>query len=121
MGLSRGLLLAWVPRQSLNVIFYSTHLIHIDLLDNKDKTISITFVYGHPDQVRRGEVRQQLLSLKAIAQPNWLWIGDFNQVLSRDKKFSFTQGRITSANLFQQVITNLQLCDLAATGKGLPG
>lgn len=55
MGLSRGLLLAWMPRQSLKVTFDSAHLIHIDLLDNKGKPISITFVYGHPDQAKRKE------------------------------------------------------------------
>nr|POE76348.1 hypothetical protein CFP56_34515 [Quercus suber] len=86
------------------------------LLDNKGKPISITFVYGHLDQAKREEV-WQLSSLKATAHPNWLCIGDFNQILSKDEKFSFTQGSIAGANLFQQVISNLHLCDLTATGQ----
>lgn len=114
---SGGLLLAWMPRQSLKVTFDSTHLIHINLLDNKGKPISITFVYAQPDQAKREEVWQQLSSLKATAHPNWLCIGDFNQTLSKDEKFSFTQGSIVGANLFQQVILDLHLCDLTATGQ----
>ena len=49
VGLSGGLILAWMTRHSLQINFVSNHLIHIDLLDNKGNPISITFVYGHPD------------------------------------------------------------------------
>lgn len=69
VGLSGGLILAWMTRQSLKIIYESAHLIHIDLV-NKGKFISITFVYGHPDQARRDEVWQQLISLKSSGQPN---------------------------------------------------
>ena len=60
---------------------------------------------------------QQLKTLKDIAQPSWLCIGDFNQVLSREEKFSFHQNPIVGAELFQQVLSDLQLCDLMASGQ----
>ena len=64
MDFSGGLILAWLPRQSLQVVYDSKNLIHIDLLDNKGNPFSITFVYRHLDHAKRGEVWQQLKSLK---------------------------------------------------------
>lgn len=63
------------------------------------------------------EVWHQLKSLKSCAHLNWLCIGDFNQVLTKDEKLSFHQGSIVGAHLFQQVVAELQLCDLAVTGQ----
>ena len=58
---------------------------------------------------------QQIRNLKNLAHPNWLCIGDFNQILSKEEeKFSFNQGTIVGANLFQQLIFELQLCNLMA-------
>ena len=115
MGLGGDLILAWMQRSFLRVVHESPHLIHIDVTYNKGKPLSITFVYGHPELVKRNEVCQQLKTLKDIAQPSWLCIGDFNQVLSREEKFSFNQNPIASAELFQQVLSDLQLCDLMVT------
>ena len=64
MDFSGGLILTWLPRQSLQVVYDSKNLIHIDLLDNKGKPLLITFVYRHLDHAKRGEVWQQLKSLK---------------------------------------------------------
>lgn len=60
---------------------------------------------------------QQLRNIKNIAHPSWLCIGDFNQILSKEEKFSFNQGSIIEAELFQQAISDLQLCNLVATGQ----
>ena len=49
---------------------------------------------------KRNDVWQQLKTLKDIAQPSWLCIVDFNQVLSREEKFSFNQNPIAGAELF---------------------
>ena len=117
VGFGRGLILAWMPRQSLVLVFASEHLIHISLLDNKQNPLSITFVYGHPNHAKRDLVWQQLKSLKDLSHPNWLSIGDFNQVLNSQDKMSFNQGNIVGANLLQQVIDDLHLCDLMATGQ----
>jgi len=59
-----GAVLAWMPRQSLKVVFATKNLIHIDLLDNKGSPLSITFVYGHPKHAKRDLVWQQLKTLK---------------------------------------------------------
>ena len=117
LGLGRGLILAWMQRSYLRVVHESPHLIHIDVTDNKGKPLSIIFVYGHPELGKRNEVWQRLKTLKDIAQPSWLCIGDFNQVLSREEKFSFHQNPIAGVELFHQVLSDLYLCDLMATGQ----
>lgn len=76
LGLGEGLILAWMQRSYLRVVHESPHLIHIDVVDNKGKPLSITFVYGHPELAKRNEVWQQLKTLKDIAQPSWLCIED---------------------------------------------
>ena len=98
-------------------MYESKHLTHTDLLDNKGNPLSITFVYGRPEHSKRGVVWQKLRNMKNIPHPNWQCIGDFNQILSREEKLSFSQGTIVGVDLFQQVISELQLCDLVATGQ----
>nr|XP_023892459.1 uncharacterized protein LOC112004444 [Quercus suber]POE60759.1 hypothetical protein CFP56_44118 [Quercus suber] len=115
VGFSGGLILAWLPRQSLQIIYDSQNFIHINLLDNKGFPLSITFVYGHPEHAKRREVWQQLRQLKQHAHPCWLCIEDFNQILSREEKLSFKNGNIVGANDFQQVLSDLLLCDLSAS------
>ena len=101
VGLSGGLILSWLPRQGLQIVYDSPNLIHINVLDNRGYPLSITFVYGHPDHAKRGEVWQQLRSLKQNSHPSWLCIADFNQVLSKEDKISFRTGNIIGAEEFQ--------------------
>ena len=75
-------------------------------------------MYGHPDHAKRDLVWQQLKTLKGWSHPNWLCIGDFNQVLNSQEKLSFNQGNIVGANLLQQIIDDLHLCDLTTIGQG---
>ena len=117
VGLSGGLILAWLPRQGLQIVYDSPNLIHINVLDDRGYPLSITFVYGHPDHAKRGEVWQQLRAFKQHSHPSWLCIGDFNQVLSKEDKVSFRIGNIIGAEVFQQVLGDLQLCDLIASGQ----
>ncbi|KAK7829332.1 hypothetical protein CFP56_029493 [Quercus suber] len=116
MGFSGGLILAWLPRQELQVVYDSQNLIHINLPDNRGFPLSITFVYGHPDHAKRGEVWQQLRQIKQYALPSWLCIGDFNQILSKEEKLSFKNENIIGAEDLQRVLMDLQLCDLSASG-----
>ena len=86
-------------------------------MDDRGSPLSITFVYGHPDHTKKGVVWQQLKTLKQWAHPSWLCIGDFNQILYKEEKFSFKNGTIPGAEEFQQVLRDLQLCDLSASGQ----
>ncbi|KAL4606261.1 hypothetical protein ACB092_09G089400 [Castanea dentata] len=113
-GMSGGLPLAWMDRQKLHILYESKHLVHTDLLDNRGNPLSITFVYGQPEISRREEVWCKLRELKLLAYQRWLCIGDFNQILFVKENFSFGDGPIPSAENFQLLVLDLQLCDLVA-------
>ena len=116
-GLSGGLLLALMPKQCLIIRYESKHLVHIDLLENRGNPLSITFVYGNAVQSHRIDVWNKLRSFKSISHPNWLCIGDFNQILSLEDKFAFHLNPITGAESFQQMIDDLALCELVSSGQ----
>lgn len=116
-GLSGGILLVWMPNQRLQIIYASKNLVRTNLLDNKGTPLSITFVYGHPILAKREDVWNKLKDLKLLTHPNWLCIGDFNQVLSNDDKFSFNQGALLRVDSLHNVISELSLCELAAFGQ----
>lgn len=100
----------------LHIVHASKHLVHTDLRDTKGKSLSITFVYGYPKESKREEVWMTLRSLKLSAHSNWLCIGDFNQVLNDEGKFSFHRGIVAGADSFKQLISDLNLCELIASG-----
>ena len=89
---------------------------HINMLDNKGTPLSITFVYGHLISTKREEVWCKFKELKLLSHPYWLCIRDFNQVLNTEDKFSFTQRSILGAESLQNLISDLALYDLAASG-----
>lgn len=56
-------------------------------------------------------------SFKLLAHSNWLCIKDYNQVLNEDDKFSFNRGTVLGADSFQQLIFDLVLCEVIASGQ----
>ena len=117
VGLSGGLLLGWMLEHNLQIQHSSKNMIHANLLDHKGTPLSITFFYGHPELAKRKEVWLELLQIRQIALPNWLCIGDFNQVLTDEDKFTFHSNSIARADLFQQILNELELCALEAKGQ----
>ena len=55
--------------------------------------------------------------MKSLAKPIWLCIGDFNQVLCHEDKFSFNTRSIVGADSFLNTINDLELCELKAKGQ----
>lgn len=108
-------MLAWMPKQSLHIIYESKQLVHTNLLDNRGNLLSIIFVHVNLDHSKREEVWSKLRNLKSSAYPRWLCIGDFNQIVNCDYKCSFNHGSIPGIELFQEVISDLALCELAST------
>ena len=100
-GFSGGLILARRPKQQLHIIFESKNLVHTNLMDNRGNPLSITFVYGHPYHTKRDPVWARLRELKLLSHPNWLCIGDFNQILFVNDKFSFASYKTTRMDAFQ--------------------
>lgn len=117
MGLSGGLLLGWLPDRNLQIQHSSKNMIHANLLDHKGTPLSVTSCYGHPEQSKRREVWLELKQLRHSANSNWLGIGDFNQILIDEDKFSFHNNSIVGAELFRQTLNDLELCELEANGQ----
>ena len=69
-GFSGGLVLAWNPKQKLQIIQASRQLVHIDLLENKGNLLSITFIYGQPKVAKREEVWNDLRNIRNLAHSN---------------------------------------------------
>ena len=103
-----------MPKQRLQIIYASKNLVHTDLLDNEGTPLSIAFVYGHPEYAKKEEVWCKLKELKLLTHPNWLYFGDFDQILSKEDKFSFNQGSLLGVESFHHLISELALCDLVA-------
>lgn len=92
-------------------------MIHADLLDLKGTPFSITFVYRQPDHTKRDEVWSVLKQLKNISRPSWLHVGDFNQILSQEDKFSFNNRSIIGDESFSHTLNDLELCELESKGQ----
>ena len=116
-GFSGGLFLGWMPNLKVNIQHGSKNLIYVDLADTSGNPLSISFIYGHPNLAKREEVWVELKSVRSISHRNWLCIGDFNQLLSREDKFGFKNSRIEGAEAFRQTLFKLELCELEATGQ----
>lgn len=116
-GLSSGLLLRWMPNWNFDIQYGSKHMIYANLHDYKGNPLLITFVYKQPNHAKREEVWNELKQLRSIAYKNWLCIGDFNQVLTQEDKLSFYNRKIEGADLFQQTLFDLELCELEARGQ----
>lgn len=90
---------------------------HTELVDNRGKPLSITFVYGHPDHSKIDFVWAKLRELKFMSYPSWLCIGDFNQILDHDDKLSFNWSKPQGTDAFQQLIFYLEFYELASIGQ----
>lgn len=71
IGLSGGLALFWKNDTHLEIPSSSQNLIDTRL-KYKNKTLYITFVYGHPSSHKRQEVWNQILTLGANRPAAWL-------------------------------------------------
>ena len=69
-------------------------------MDNIGNPLSITFVYGHPYHTKKDPMWAKLRELKLLSRPNWLCIGDFNQILSVNDKLSFASYKTTGMDAF---------------------
>ena len=103
--------------QRLSILYNSKHLLHADLKDKKGTPLSISFVYGHPNNAKRDEVWTELRNIRNLVHKRWVYIGDFNQILSQEDKFGFSHRKIEGTEVFRQTLFDLGLCDLNAKGQ----
>jgi hypothetical protein len=66
--------------------------------------------YGHPVLSHRKHIWEELESIAKHAHPKWLCIGDFNQVLAEEDKFSFKPSSL------QDLLSSVALSGLNGCG-----
>uniref|UniRef100_A0A2N9GD61 Reverse transcriptase domain-containing protein n=1 Tax=Fagus sylvatica TaxID=28930 RepID=A0A2N9GD61_FAGSY len=89
VGLSGGLALGWNSPWEVSILVSNQFFIHTDIINSQGDLCSITFIYGHLVLSHRKHIWEELESFAKHAHPKWLCIGDFNQVLAEEDKFSF--------------------------------
>ena len=75
-----------------------------------------TFVYGHPKTSKRKEVWDQPASFQEHINGPWIWIGDFNQVLSNADKQSSTSQNCPGASHLHNCLRDTEMIPLQSTG-----
>ncbi|XP_035546735.1 uncharacterized protein LOC118348703 [Juglans regia] len=94
MGLSGGIALLWRDEWCVNIINYTKW--HVSaLIQEKENgpTWQFTGFYGHPDTGKRGSSWQLLKMLKPTTSIAWLCAGDFNEILHRVIRFTWSNNR----------------------------
>ena len=116
IGLSGGLALGWHSEFRVKVCLKNQHFIHIEVVDPVGDIFALTFIYGHPILVHRKKVWDELLGIGTCINHKWICIGDFNQVLSEEDKFTFKPNIIPGNMDLLHTISNLALIPIAAKG-----
>lgn len=75
-----------------------------------------TFIYGHPTTHKRKHVWNHLLSLHSTVSGPWVWIGDFNQVLNQENKFSLKNQACLGAIYLHNCLQEASMIPMNATG-----
>ena len=86
-GQSGGIAMIWTKETSLDITTYSPH--HIDAIVTKPETgfkWKVTGFYGHLDTHQRHESWKLLTSLHHQYKLPWLYLGDFNEIVSMSEK-----------------------------------
>lgn len=116
-GLSGGLMLLW--RQDVLVAEMSKSRSHIDVILSCDRLwISqwrLTGFYGEPRRERRKETWFLMRFLAQSAAP-WLFLGDFNEVLSVEEQLGGNEREQWQIAVFQDVVNDCRLTDLGFHG-----
>jgi hypothetical protein len=116
IGLSGGLALGWHSEFRVKVCLKNQHFINTEVVDPVGDIFALTFIYGHPILVHRKKVWDELLGIGTCINHKWLCIGDFNQVLSEEDKFTFKPSIIPGNMDLLHTISNLALIPIAAKG-----
>ena len=114
VGLSGELLLCW-KNISLNVLDATKNFIHTRMKHPTFGLCYFTFVYGHPKTSKRKEVWDQLASFQEHINGPWIWIGDFNQVLSNEDKQSSTSQNCPRASHLHNCLRDTEMRPLQST------
>ncbi|XP_074323276.1 uncharacterized protein LOC141660211 [Apium graveolens] len=108
-GHNGGLALFWRNNSDLRVLSYNKNLIDVMVDIQGWHTYRMTCLYGEPDRTRRRETWDLIRMLNNQVNLPWVFIGDFNNILSQEDK---KEGRMYPIWLIQGFQRMLEDCDL---------
>ena len=114
VGMSRGLLLC---RSNIHLVVLdaSKNIIHTRIKMPNVGFVYYTSIYGHPTTHKRKRVWNHLLSFCSTITVPWVWIGDFNQVINQEDKFSLRNQACPSAIDLHNCLQDASMIPMNAT------
>lgn len=111
-----GTMVAWKKSYVVKVVELAPYVCHCEVSSN-DMSIAyyLSFVYGPPNYTTHPFFLQWIQAKSASISNQWLLIGDFNVILSREDKLGHT-GSSSSQNQFANCITSSNLIELPPKG-----
>jgi hypothetical protein len=117
-GASGGLLIAW--NSSLldgTIVHFNSYAVTCKLtckLDNR--SFHVTNIYGPSDHAQKQGFVTWLMNFDTSEFENWLLAGDFN-LYRQPKNRNRPRGDMLEMNMFNELISNLDLTDVPFSGK----
>lgn len=76
----------------------------------------MTLFYGFPNVENKLDSWKLLRSMKPLELAPWIYLGDFNQILTQEEKWGKCQSNLQHMMEFNRVFTNLDLYYLVCVG-----
>jgi len=76
----------------------------------------MTLFYGFPNVENKLDSWKLLRSMKPLELAPWIYLGDFNQILTQEEKWGKCQSNLQHMMEFNRVLTNLDLYYLGCVG-----
>jgi len=118
MGCSGGLALFWKDNLHVDFLFVDKNLIDMKV-SSASHSWFVTCVYGNPVTSLRSIVWDKLTTFGLTRSKAWCMIGDFNAILSNEKKLGGPLRDLISFHSFQSMLADCDMSEMVLLGEVL--
>lgn len=118
VGLSGGLAMLWKDSYQVDVLSSDIRIIDLKVTCGVS-SFFLTCVYGDPVQAKRRDVWDHIVSIGLNRDEAWILAGDFNELLSNEKKSGGAIRSDSSFWDFRNMVQNCKLREIGFTGNSL--
>ena len=108
-------LCAWNPGIHVQPLCLHQHWIHLAISFGSQELVYIIGIYGPPKPHDRDQLWEFLVTMSRSISKPWLLLGDFNQILRPEDKYS-SCSNLYKADAFQTTINRCGLLELKSYG-----